>query len=77
MAADDMSKRNFQVDDIEEFREDIAITSTPLAQNLSIVQKFNMRFVGSNVWNSIDENLKGLSKSQFKNKLKNNILNSY
>ena len=39
--------------------------------------KFNIRFVGSNVWNSIDENLKGLSKSQFKNKLKNNILNSY
>ena len=39
--------------------------------------KFNIRFVGSNVWNSIDENLKGLSKSQFKNKLKNNLLNSY
>ena len=39
--------------------------------------KFNIRFVGSNVWNSIDENLKGLCKSQFKNKLKNNILNSY
>jgi hypothetical protein len=38
MAADNMSERNFQVDDIEEFREDIAITSTPLAQNLSIVQ---------------------------------------
>ena len=38
MAADDMSERNFQVDDIEEFREDIAITSTLLAQNLSIVQ---------------------------------------
>jgi hypothetical protein len=77
MAADDMSERNFHVDDIEEFRQDIAITSTPLAQNLSIVQKCNIRFVGSNVWNSIDENLKGLSKSQFKNKLKNNILNSY
>jgi hypothetical protein len=45
MAADDMSERNFQVDDIEEFREDIAITLTPLAQNLSIVQthEYNQR----------------------------------
>ena len=38
MAAEEMSEQNFQVDDIEKFHDDLAITSAPLAQNLSIVQ---------------------------------------
>ena len=32
--------------------------------------------VGPNVWNSIDEDLKVFSKSKFKRKLKNILLNS-
>ena len=39
--------------------------------------KFNIKFVGTNVWNSIDEDLKCFSKFKFKSNLKNNLLKSY
>ena len=40
--------------------------------------KFNIRFAGAKVWNSIDENIKDVpSSSIFKSKLKKHLLNSY
>lgn len=39
--------------------------------------KFNIRFFGSKVWNTIDESIKSLSYSRFKRELKNNLLDSY
>ena len=38
---------------------------------------FNIRFKGPKVWNDLDENIKGFSLSAFKNKLKQNFLESY
>ena len=39
--------------------------------------KFNIRFSGAKVWNSIDEQIKKLSKARFKKELKNSLLESY
>ena len=39
--------------------------------------KFNIRFTGAKVWNSIGKETKKLSKSMFKKKLKNYLLESY
>ena len=39
--------------------------------------KFNIRFNGAKVWNSIDEELKNLSKTLFKKKLKDALLRHY
>ena len=39
--------------------------------------KFNIRFTGAKVWNSIGEETKILSKSMFKKKLKNYLLEFY
>ena len=39
--------------------------------------KFNLRFVGATLWNSINENLKIVEKAQFKNKLFSNLIKSY
>ena len=39
--------------------------------------KFNIRFAGVKVWNSIEESTKKLTKSQFKVKLKNYIFQLY
>jgi hypothetical protein len=72
MAADDMSERNFQVDDIDNFHEDSAITSTPLAQNLSIVQthEYNVEIFidlvkeGSCLWNTAFRSYKDQTKKK-------------
>ena len=40
-------------------------------------RKFNIRFTGVKVWNSIDDKLKTLKKSAFKNKLKDTLIVSY
>ena len=39
--------------------------------------KFNIRFVGAKVWNSIDENFKSKRRNQFKKLVISNILNTY
>ena len=39
--------------------------------------KFNIRFSGAKVWNSIQENLKSEKRNQFKKILKKNILSTY
>ena len=39
--------------------------------------KFNIRYVGAKVWNSIDESFKFKKRSQFKKLVTNNILNTY
>ena len=39
--------------------------------------KFNIRFTGVKVWNSIDDQLKALKKSAFKKNLKESLLASY
>ena len=38
---------------------------------------FNIRFQGTKIWNSMDENTKLFSSSKFKNKLKGDILHKY
>jgi hypothetical protein len=40
-------------------------------------EKFNIRFQGVKVWNDIDENLKYLSPSAFKKKLKIDFIDGY
>ena len=39
--------------------------------------KFGLRFQGPKTWNSTEDNLKNMSKSTFKNKIKTNIVNDY
>ena len=39
--------------------------------------KFNIRFVGAKVWNSIDESFKSKRRNQFKKLVTSNILNTY
>ena len=39
--------------------------------------KFNIRFTGTKVWNSIGEETRKLNKSMFKKKLKDYLLESY
>ena len=39
--------------------------------------KFNIRFSGAKVWNSIQENLKSEKRNQFKKIFKKNILSTY
>ena len=39
--------------------------------------KFNIRFTGVKVWNSIDDKLKTLKNSAFKKKLKDSLIASY
>ena len=38
---------------------------------------FNIRFQGTKIWNSMDENIKLFSFSKFKNKLESDILHKY
>ena len=38
---------------------------------------FNIRFQGAKVWNSLDENVKSLSISHFKKKIKFNLIEKY
>ena len=39
--------------------------------------KFNIRFVGAKVWNSIDKSFKSKRRNQFKKLVTSNILNTY
>jgi hypothetical protein len=39
--------------------------------------KFNIRYSGACLWNSIDEDAKNLPKTQFKNRLIRTILDRY
>ena len=39
--------------------------------------KFNIRFVGAKVWNSVDESFKSKRRNQFKKLVTSNILNTY
>ena len=39
--------------------------------------KFNIRFQGPKIWNSIDDKIKAVSRSQFKSKLKQHYLSLY
>ena len=39
--------------------------------------KFNIRFNGVKIWNSIEENLKSKSRTQFKKLLKRSIISHY
>ena len=39
--------------------------------------KFNIRFQGPKIWNSIDDKIKAVSLSQFKSKLKQHYLSLY
>lgn len=39
--------------------------------------KFNIKFVGAKVWNSLDEDLKNLNKTPFKKQLSKSIINLY
>ena len=39
--------------------------------------KFNIRFTGAKVWNSVDDEIKNLSKASFKIRLKDVLLSSY
>ena len=40
-------------------------------------EKFNVRYVGTSMWNKIDEQTKSLDKTNFRNKLKINAIDSY
>jgi hypothetical protein len=44
---------------------------------LNFAIKFNIRFIGSKTWNDIDESIKSLSKSSFKNNLKQQLIDYY
>ena len=39
--------------------------------------KFNIRFQGPKIWNSIDDKIKAVSLSQFKSKIKQHYLSLY
>ena len=39
--------------------------------------KFNIRFAGATLWNSLDDNLKKEKKENFKSKLFNTFISSY
>ena len=39
--------------------------------------KFNIRFIGAKVWNSIDESFKSKRRNQFKKLVTSNILSTY
>ena len=39
--------------------------------------KFNLRFIGAEIWNTISDDKKRMPKHSFKEAIKSNILNSY
>jgi hypothetical protein len=39
--------------------------------------KFNVRFLGPQLWNSLEDNIKNFSLQRFKNHLKNEYLSKY
>ena len=39
--------------------------------------KYNIRFIGTKLWNCIDEELKSLTKSSLKSKLKQDFISGY
>ena len=39
--------------------------------------KFNLRFIGAKIWNTISDDKKRMPKHSFKEAIKSNLLNSY
>ena len=39
--------------------------------------KFNLRFIGAKIWNTISDDIKRMPKHSFKEAIKSNLLNSY
>ena len=66
------------VRDKHDYNTRFAVRSTYFIPKFRInYGKFNIRFTGVKVWNSIEESSKKLTKSQFKVKLKNDIFQLY
>ena len=54
-----------------------AKSSYSLPQIRTNYGKFNIKYSGVKIWNSIDESIKHLSKTKFKEILSSNILDSF
>ena len=70
---------------LSKLTKDVLSYNTRLASKMSFslpqvrtnYGKFNIRFTGVKVWNSIDDKLKTLKNSAFKKKLKDSLIASY